>query len=153
MKSTNRSGSRRYFFRDLLSETIGTMEEIRGIRQCDLGEITKLPDSSIGKMIPIAAGRGAYRLSEDTLIKSSGEGRPDVLVRRFHEVENQALHLFDGRHSLEQIAEELAYHYLLNPKDAFRLVKSLFSEMTGYGVFLPGSPPDTDGGSAITASA
>lgn len=129
------------------------MEEIRGIRQCDLGEIATLPDSSLGKMIPIAAGRGAYRLSLDTLIKSDGEGCPDVLVRRFHEIENQALHRFDGRHSLEQIAEELAYHYLLHPEEAFRLVKSLFSEMTGYGIFLPGSPPDTDGGSTITASA
>jgi hypothetical protein len=140
-----RSTSRRNFFRTFFSETIATVEEIRGIPQCSLAELSTLSEDTWRKTVPLAANPGVYRVAGECLLRTDGKQRTGDLVRRFHEIEDRALQLFDGHHSLSQVAEELTYHYLLDPEEAFQSVKSLFNEMAGYRVYLPESPSETCG--------
>jgi hypothetical protein len=144
MNREYRSTSRRIFFRAFLSETIGTVEEMRGIPQCPLADIPTISDDILREVIPLPVGQGNYCLKEDVLLRTDRRIGSDSVVRRFHEIESRILLLFDGQRTIGGVAREMAYHYLLDPEEAFQLVKSLFCEMAGFRVFIPCSPPNRD---------
>lgn len=132
--------SRRRFFRAFLGEASSLLAEASGIPQRRLDALAELPDRMLEEMVPCAGSMEILRWEENRLVRVGPEASASEVVCAFSALECCALGLFDGRHTLGQVADELARRPELGERGAaFAMAKRLFCDLARLMVFVPQS--------------
>jgi hypothetical protein len=131
---------RRHFFRDVLSQGLSLVDEVRGKPQLLLEDIGRLPDESIRYMVPVLSESAHYRIERGwLLLKDKG-----VFVE-FHRLDSQDLEIlqaFDGRRTIEELAVFFHQRDGIDHWASYQRVKLLFVTLTRIAVCHPLHPHD-----------
>ena len=135
--------NRRNFFRNLVSESISAVEELKGIPQFRLNEIHKMPDELFRKTVPTPVQDSSYFISESKLLKITPKEKNSSFVRQLAREEMIAVSLFDGRRSIQSIAEEIVRgDDNVDAGTAYSIVRKLFIEFANLRIYVPLDKPE-----------
>ncbi len=134
------SGGRRRFFKQLARESLTFVDEIRGIPQCRLSDLQRLPDQTISKLIP-QVSPGVQILVEDGQVRARIPGREELKVLfGLEEPELEIFNQFNGINTVAQVAEYLARHHGGSTDEMLPRVRALFFRLAQESVCVPGNP-------------
>ena len=132
---------RRHFFRSFLGETVSAVDEIRGRPQLSIDEIGRLPDSILRTMRPVRDVLGPYSIEQGQLLWSEpGGAARKTVVYAFESWELDVLGRFDGRSTLDAIAQAHATSQNIDIETAYKRARSLFVALASYLVCRPADP-------------
>ena len=140
LKARKRSDSmrRRHFFRSFLGEAVSAVDEIRGRPQLSIDDIGRLPDSVLRTMRPVRDALGPYLIEQGQLLRGEpGDPARRQIVYVFESWELDVLARFDGRSTLDAIAQAHATSHKIDVETAYKRAKSLFVALASYLVCRP----------------
>jgi len=133
-------GGRRRFFKQLARESLTFVDEIRGIPQCRLSDLQKLPDQTISKIIP-QVSPGVQIIVEDGQVRARIPGRKELKVLFGLEgPELEVFNQFNGINTVAQITEHLARLRGVSGDEVLPRVRALFFRLAQESVCVPGNP-------------
>jgi len=133
-------GGRRRFFKQLARESLTFVDEIRGIPQCRLSDLQKLPDQTISKLIP-RVSPGVQIIVGDGQVRARIPGRKELKVLFGVEApELEIFNRFNGINTIAQVTEHLARLYGVSGDEMLPRVRALFFRLAQESVCVPGNP-------------
>ena len=137
----DQSANRRRFFRFLAREGISTVDELRGIPQCNLDELPALPDQQLALLTP-GVREGVEIIPGDgvVLARRSPDTEP-VLLFRTDPATLLLFNRFDGSTSLGAAAQSLATAMEWSEAKSFVAAKALFLHLVRLQVCVPRNAP------------
>jgi hypothetical protein len=126
--------ARRGFFREIVSEAIGFVETAGGRPQFRLNELDALAPETLRGMRPILDA--AHSVEGDKLVGSSAS-RSLALGA----IDSWIVSRFDGRSTLEEIADRAARELNLAREHADHRARALFVALAKRGACAPAGPP------------
>ena len=133
-------GGRRRFFKQLARESLTFVDEIRGIPQCRLSDLHKLPDDVVLKLVPQVCP-GVQILVEDGQVRARIPGRE--ALKGLFSLEDPALEIFNqfnGMNTIAQVAENLAQLHGPGVDEMLPRVRALFFRLAQQSICVPGNP-------------
>ncbi|MDR1726944.1 MAG: hypothetical protein LBT74_03285 [Acidobacteriota bacterium] len=128
--------SRRGFWRGLLGEAMRFHEEVRGIAQCSLGDIDKVPGEVVAEMTPVWMDGREPDIRDDGVYRTR-KGGDVVCVKILAPCEHAMLAQYDGGKNLRAIARRVARDHGLAEEEAFAAARSLFVRLCQAGFCHP----------------
>ena len=128
---------RRQFFRLLLSEAIGLVEEIKGKPQMRLSDLDQVPDDVMRQMAPVFNKDCLYRFDDNRLLIKPKETDEFQELYRFNAQEMSILQQFDKQVTLAEIGRRVAQEFGQNEERAYQQVKTLFLMLAKRGLCHP----------------
>jgi hypothetical protein len=137
-------GGRRNFWRALVAETMGWVEEIQGNPLVRYEDLSDRPDSVLRAMRPAVSEHSPYNWDGEKLTMREGEQR---VVHVFNPIDLAIFRSFDGHQTLGEIAERVGREHGLKPDVAWHYARTLFVVCTRRGACYPvPDSPDRSGG-------
>ena len=137
------AGSRRRFFRLMLSEAIGFVEEIRGKPQMRLSELDQVSDEVLRHMCPVFNETSSYCIENNAILLNYQKNETSVEVCRLTPQELAMLRYFDGKHTLEEIGYRVAEEFGDGYEDVYQHVKAVFICLAKHFICFPAHGPDS----------
>ena len=128
---------RRNFFRYLLSEAIGLVEEFRGKPQMRLSDLSQVPDELLRQMMPVLNETRSYSIEQDRVLLHHRNRETSQEVYHLNVNEHYMLRFFDGQHSLEDIGRHVANEFGTDTENAYLEVKILFLALAKFAICHP----------------
>jgi hypothetical protein len=129
--------NRRKFFRSLVGETLNLVETISGKPHLSLSEISELPDEKILELMPMM-GDWVEILVDNNGVKAKHNSSQETLeLFQRDSIEADIFNHFNGQHSIEQIAQDLATTRSLDIDKSFQLVRNFFIRLVQMGFCVP----------------
>lgn len=133
--------NRRTFFRALVQEVVVTHDAFKGKQSCRLIDLADLADDQLAQVCPLVSGDyeilvdqdyvwARYRLEEQTPVKLFATKKENLT----------AFNMFNGYHSLDEIARCLAQEMAWDEPAAFVHSRDLFFSLVRRSVCLPKAP-------------
>jgi hypothetical protein len=134
------SGGRRHFFKQFARESLTFVDEIRGIPQCRLSDLHKLPDNVVLNLIPQVCP-GVQILVEDGQVRARIPGREESkTLFALEDPDLEIFNQFNGINTIAQVAQNLAGLHSCNPDDMLPRVRGLFFRLAQQSICVPGNP-------------
>jgi hypothetical protein len=138
---------RRNFWRSLVAETMGWVEELNGNPLVRYEDLSDRPDSQLRAMRPCISEHSPYTWDGEKLTMREGDHRVALV---FNAIDLSIFKSFDGRRSLGEIADAVAREHGLAPSAAWHYARTLFVVCTrrgaSYAADAPIAPSDQDQG-------
>jgi len=128
--------SRRGFWLGLFSEALSLREEIKGIPQCSLDEIGRVPEAVAAEMVPVWMNGHEPDIRPDGIYRSDKDGR-SVCVLTLAPREKAMLAQYDCGRNLRVISRYMAGEYGLTSEEAFDETRELFVRLCLVGLCHP----------------
>jgi hypothetical protein len=132
--------SRRHFWRFLLNEAFVVIDSFNGQEGFRLADLDSLPDDQLAGLKPII--NPDYKIFVDQGYVCGRSKKIEITLKLFPiKKENlTAFNLFDGKHSLGQVAEHLAAELGWDKARAFAHARELFLSLVNRLVCIPKDP-------------
>lgn len=137
-------GTRRFFCRSLLSESVGLADEMRGKPQMILQDIPKLPDDAVSKMVPVLSPGDNYRIENGRLWLRQGQDCSFVEVQQFDDRQLWVINRFDGTRTLGEIVGLFHEYFNADREKAFRQIRVFFEILARHSICQPAGAHDED---------
>jgi hypothetical protein len=134
-------GSRRKFWRSLVSETLGWVEEFGGNPLVRYEDLSDRPDADLRAMRPAVSEHSPYNWDGEKLTMREGDHK---VALAFNPIDLSIFQSFDGSHTLGEIAERIAGEHGLAPDVAWHYARTLFVVCTRRGACYPKEKPFGD---------
>lgn len=121
--------SKRHFFSNLLKQSMGLVDEVRGKKNKALNTFSQLPDEQLKDLVPVYFPESDYQISRKYLQKWNSVAFDFVNERPWVWMEYEISALFDGRTSLSEVAAQLSQIHEVSEPLVFETVKRFFIEM------------------------
>jgi hypothetical protein len=137
-------GGRRNFWRALVAETMGWVEDIQGNPPVRYEDLSDQPDTVLRAMRPAVSEHSPYNWDGEKLTMREGGGR---VAHVFNPIDLSIFSAFDARQTLGEISERVAFEHGLDPDVAWHYARTLFIVCTRRGAcYAAGGGPDRSGG-------
>jgi hypothetical protein len=133
---------RRRFFRDLCAEVICLVHEAFGRQQLRLGDLDRLPEETLRKLVPVLDRKRAPVVARRQLLARNARTGSLEPLCAVDEVEEAALGCFDGSTTVEEIGRRIAVRFGLDEPASYQRVRSLFLSLAKRSVCLPSRAHD-----------
>ena len=128
--------SRRGFWQGLFSEALSLREEIKGIPQCSLDDIDKVPDAVAAEMTPVWMNGREPDIRQDGIYRTDKDGR-SICVLALTPREKTMLAQYGCGRNLQVISQNIALEYGLTEDEAFAAARGLFARLCMAGLCHP----------------
>lgn len=129
--------SRRAFFKSIARETTSLTDELKGIPQCRLDELSLLPTERLERICPVILP-DVKILIDGQRLRALRKGEPKPIPLLEHESEAAfLLSQFDGLSTLRVISERLASKTKKDFDRAFDRVRAAFLRLVDLGLSVP----------------
>lgn len=132
--------NRRNFFRWLAGEVCAACDEMRGIPQLRLSDISALSDAELAEIRPVVREGVRIIVREEHVFAEVSDDRDAVALFPVDSTDTLGFNRFDGQKRMRQIGDELAAAMSSQEADGFAHVRGLFLRLVDLGVCVPGSP-------------
>jgi hypothetical protein len=135
-------GDRRNFWRSLVAETLGLVDELNGNPLVRYEDMSERSDADLRAMCPAVSEHSPYDWDGEKLTMREGDHR---VAHRFDQIDLSIFRSFDGHTTLGEIADRVARDHGLAPGAAWHRARTLFIVCTRRGACYPADTHRPDG--------
>jgi hypothetical protein len=134
--------NRRTAFGALLQEAVAIHAAIKGAPVCRIAELGSLPDEKLARVRPVVNSSFEINLAQGCVwAKYTPKEKPPQKLFAMAERENLlAFNMFDGTHTLGEIASRMAQEMDWEEAQAFAHLRDFFLTLVKRAVCLPKDP-------------